>query len=311
MAKRPEICTVLSTLPWHPEETNHLRRAFEPAEFIQCDKNDQATKATLQRAQVHCDHSGLNNSARPAVFAKGLLVTGSAGRSGPALAQYGFFFALAFTYDVRNLLSRQVAHRWEGVEEFRERGALWGRHLGIVGFGYTGREMARIGRSFGMHVTVLRRISGESSPDVDVMLSTEAGDGLDPIPELDVVMLAAGLSDQTYHLFSIEQFRRMKKTSIIVNMARGSIIDEKALIEALKTREIAGAGLDVFETEPLPADSPLWDLPNVLIMPYSTPQMPDKTQRSIDVMVENVKHYREGRPMFNAIDERDLFTKHL
>jgi phosphoglycerate dehydrogenase-like enzyme len=197
------------------------------------------------------------------------------------------------------------------VEEFRERGALWGRRLGIVGFGYTGREMARIGRSLGMHVTVLRRISGASSPDVDVMLSTEAGDGLDLILESDIVMLAASLSDQTYHLFSTEQFCRMKKTSIIVNMARGSVIDEKALIEALKAGEIAGAGLDVFETEPLPAHSPLWDLPNVLVTPHSTPQMPDKTQRSINVIVENINHYREGLPMLNVIDERDLFTKGL
>jgi len=260
-------------------------------------------------AWVHCDHAGLNHSARPGVFAKGLLVSGSAGRSGPALAQHAFYFTLAFVYDVRNSLALQAAHKWGNAEAMRERGALWGRRLGIVGYGYTGKEMASIGRAFGMHVTVLRRTVGEPSPNVDVFLSTENGDGLDGILEADVVMLASSLSDQTYHLFGAEEFRRMKKTAIIVNMSRGPVIDEVALIHALRTGEIAAAGLDVVEQEPLPADSPLWDLPNVLITPHATPQMPDKTQRSIDVIVANIARYREGKPLLNAIDERDLYTK--
>ncbi|KZP01863.1 hypothetical protein CALVIDRAFT_532606 [Calocera viscosa TUFC12733] len=331
MAARPEIRTVLSTLTWKPEEVDQIRRAFAPAEFVQCNKSDTAIiEATLQRAQaailagdlddrvlkapslawVHCDHAGLNHSARPEVFAKGLLVTGSAGRSGPALAQHGFWFALAFVYDVRNALDRQSKHIWGAVEEYRERRALWGLKLGVVGFGYTGKEMARLGRAFGMHVTVLRRTAGESSPDVDVMLSTDAGDGLDEIIQADIVMLATSLSDTTYHLFGANEFLRMKKDAIIINMARGSVIDETALIAALRTGEIAGAGLDTFEKEPLPADSPLWDMPNVLITPHATPQMPDKTQRSIDVIVKNIALYREGQPLLNAIQLRDLYTKH-
>jgi len=186
---------------------------------------------------------------------------------------------------------------------------LWGRRLGVVGFGYTGREMARLGRAFGMHVTVLHRTPGESSADVDVMLCTEAGDGLDAILEADVVMLATNLSDATYHLFGANEFRRMKKDAIIINMARGSVIDEVALVEALREGEIAGAGLDVVETEPLPKDSPLWDMSNVLLTPHATPQMPDKTQRSINVIVENVARYRAGKALLNAIDSRDLYTK--
>jgi len=123
------------------------------------------------------------------------------------------------------------------------------------------------------------------------------------------VMLATSLSDATYHLFGANEFARMKKDAIIINMARGSVIDEAALIEALRAGKIAAAGLDVFETEPLPADSPLWDMPNVLLTPHSTPQMPDKTQRSINVVVENIARYRSGAPLLNAIDTRDLYTK--
>ena len=101
----------------------------------------------------------------------------------------------------------------------------------------------------------------------------------------------------------------MKPDAVIINMARGEHIDEKALVEALKEGWIAGAGLDVFEKEPLPTDSPLWDLPNCLITPHATPSLPDKTQRSINVIVSNVKLYKEGKPLINAIDERDIYTK--
>jgi phosphoglycerate dehydrogenase-like enzyme len=86
------------------------------------------------------------------------------------------------------------------------------------------------------------------------------------------------------------------------------VIDEGALLQALKSGQISGAGLDVFGKEPLPADSPLWDAPNVLITPHMTPAMPDKSQRSIDMIVANIRHYIEGEPMINAITEKDVFT---
>jgi phosphoglycerate dehydrogenase-like enzyme len=327
---KPRKLTVISTLTWPEEELALVREAFEPAEFIQCGLgNEDSFPRALQRAHVallsgdrndailnapqigwvHCDHAGLNSSAKPELFAKGIIATGSAGRSAPALAEHGFFFALAFTYDIRSTLSRQAGHRWEGDVELRERGALWGQRLGILGFGHTGREMAKLGRAFGMHVTVLRRKVGETSTDVDVALSVDAGDSINDLLESDVLMLAAGLSDESYHILGAEQLRRMKKTAIVINLGRGSLIDEEALVQALKAGEIAGAGLDVVEQEPLPSDSPLWDMPNVLITPHATPQVPDKTQRSRKVVVENIKRYRAGQPMLNAIKQRDAYTK--
>ena len=169
MGKRSEIKTVLSTLTWSKSEIDQLRKAFAPAEFVQCSAKDKDTvSATLPRAQVallagklddnvlnaahmawvHCDAAGLDSSARPEVFARGVLLTGSAGRSGPALAQHAFYFALAFVYDVKNALARQAKHQWDGAEAIRARGALWGKTLGIVGFGYTGKEMAKTWAGF-------------------------------------------------------------------------------------------------------------------------------------------------------------------
>jgi phosphoglycerate dehydrogenase-like enzyme len=325
-----EIRTVLATVPYRDDDLDQLRRGFTGAEFVHCDAADDATiRAVLRRADVavlngdlderflsapklgwvHCDHAGLNRSARPEVFERGLIVTGSAGRSAASLAQHGFFFALSLLYDVRALLAAQAEHRWRGAPHVERKHALWGKTLGIVGFGHTGREMAAIGRVFGMRVVVYRRSVSVPSSDVDLMLSARAGHSLDLLlDEADVIMLAASLSDATHHLFAAEQFRRMKPHSVIVNMARGGLIDEAALIDALRTGEIAGAGLDVFETEPLPPESPLWNLTNVILTPHVTPQMPDKTQRSIDTIVENIRRYRAGEPLLNAIAPRDLYT---
>ncbi len=326
-----EIHTVLSTLVFEPDEVDQLRRAFAPAEFVQVHPFDnEAIAVALERADVallpfdlddrhlaapnlrwvHCDHAGLNRSARPEVFERGLIVTGSAGRSAPALAQHAFYFALALTFDAHSLFAHQAAHRWGGIPDYEHRLALHGKTLGIVGFGNTGREMAALGRAFGMRVLAYRRTAGDVPPTVDRMLATEDGDTLDELlDESHVVMLAVALSDATHHLFGAEQFERMRDDAYLVNLARGAVVDHEALIRALGDGQIAGAGLDVTDPEPLPDDSPLWDMPNVMITPHMTPKLPGRTQRSIDVIVDNVGRYRRGEPMRNALTPDDVFTK--
>lgn len=326
-----EIHSVLATVMFEPDEIEQLRQAFAPAKFVHVQPWDDAGIASaLEHADVavilgdldkrylgaprltwvHCDHSGLTRSATPEVFERGLIVTGSAGRSAPALAQHGFYFALALTFDARRLFEAQDAHRWGGLPGYESRLALWGKTLGIVGFGHTAREMARIGKTFGMRVIVYRRSGAEPAPDVDVMLSSDAGDTLDRLlDESDVVMIAAQLTDATHHLLSTDEFARMKNSAFVVNMARGAIIDQDALVKALHAGELAGAGLDVTDPEPLPADSLLWDAPNVMITPHMTPAVPDRTQRTIDIVVENIRRYRAGEPLLNALTERDVYTK--
>ncbi len=330
MSKDDPIKVVLATVQFTESEMDQLRAGFAPAEFIhRSPKDREGISEALQRADVavlagdlndevlaapnlkwvHCDHAGLNGSARPEVFEKGLHVTGSNGRSGPALAQHAFYFALAFTYDVREILEMQRQHVWDGIEDFRERPALWGQTLGVLGYGHTGQEIAKLGKAFGMRVIVYRRSDSPVGPEVDVALSADAGDNLDDLLEQsDVIMLATNLSNETHKLIDARALDLMKNTAVLINMARGPVVEEAALIDALKTGKIHGAGLDVFDIEPLPKDSELWDLPNVLITPHATPKMPDKTQRSIDTMVENARRFRAGEPLLNALSERDLFT---
>lgn len=334
MTDHRSIRTVLATVPYSDDELAQLRDAFGEAEFIWAAADDDAAiRAALERADVavleadlddrhleapnlkwvHCDHAGLNRSARPEVFERGLIVTGSAGRSAPALAQHAFYFALSLTYQARELLRDQAEKVWRGIPDYFWRPALWGQTLGVVGFGSTGQEMAALGRAFGMRVVVLRRnATGELPATVDEMLSDADDDGLGRlIDQSDVIMLAAPLTDRTHHLFGEEQFRRMKPNSVLINLARGPVVDQEALVTALETGEIAGAASDVFTPEPLPAESPLWHAPNFYLTPHMTPRMPDKTQRSIAMITENARRYRAGERMLNEITPDDVYTQGL
>ncbi|WP_420111741.1 NAD(P)-dependent oxidoreductase [Pseudactinotalea sp.] len=261
---------------------------------------------------VHCDHAGLTRSALPSVFERGLIVSGSAGRSAPALAEHAFFFALALRYRIRTLLDQQARRVWSPPVEYgAEAFALAGQTLGIVGFGHTGRAIARRARAFEMEVIAFRRTIDETtSAEVDLMLSSDAGDDLDPLLERsDIVVLAAGLSDASHHMIGRHQLERMRDSAVLINMGRGGLVDEAALVQALRSGVIAGAGLDVVDTEPLSPESPLWDLPTVLLTPHSTPPVADRTQRSLRVIAENRRRYLAGAPLQNELTRRDVYTR--
>lgn len=327
----PQIKRVLATIQYRPDQLEQVRKAFEPAGFITAAPRDQAAvEAALKTVDVavlasdlddrfrdapnlrwvHCDHAGLTRSARPWVFEKGLIVTSSAGRSGPALAEHAMYFMLLHTYDAGALLEAQKAHVWLRDEKQENRRAMWGKTIGILGLGNTGKELAGRAKVFAMTVLGYRRSAGPAPAGVDRLYSGDRGDSLDDmLRQCDFVAIALPLSDATYHLIGRKQFAIMKPTAFIVNMGRGAIIDEEALVEAVKAGTIAGAGLDTVTAEPLPASSPLWDLPGVYITPHSTPAVADKVERCIRIISENVKRYKAGEPMINRLDARDVYTK--
>ena len=121
-------------------------------------------------------------------------------------------------------------------------------------------------------------------------------------------MLAVPLSDATHHLIGERELQLMKPSAYLINMARGAVVDEAALLGALQAGRIAGAGLDTFEREPLPPESPLWDAPNTLITPHTTPQVSDRTGRSLAIIEENARRYRSGEPLLNLLRPEDVYT---
>lgn len=328
-----EIKTVLTTVNYDEEHLDRLVKAFAPAQVLWFDKKDaEGIKTVLDRIDVavldddlddlilsapnvrwiHCSHAGLNKSARPEIFERDIIVTGAAGRSAPSLAEHVFFFALSHIYDVYRLHEAQKEHRWkEFSKQYQQSKGLNSKTMGIIGLGNTGKAVAKRAKAFEMRVLGYDRLDFEEIPEgIDEFYSLNRGDTIDRIlEESDFVVLCCRLSDETYHMIDREQFEKMKETACLINLARGSVVNEQALCQALKQKKIGRACCDVFETEPLPADSPLWDLDNMMVTPHSTPRVADIYSNALDILIENIGRYRNVQEMINRLSERDVYTK--
>jgi phosphoglycerate dehydrogenase-like enzyme len=321
---------IITTLRYQGAHWDGLVKALGGAEVLRFDSPDapgfadalgSATIAILAKDPtpeilaarnlrwIHVDHAGLNRAAKPEAFREGLIVTGSSGRSAPVLAEHALFFCLALAYHYPNFLDAQRAHQW-GVPGQDDLRGLYGRTMGIVGLGNTGKELAVRAKVFGMNVLGYRRRATEAPAGVDKVFSADAGEGLDALLEAsDFVVLALGLSDKTHHLIGERELGLIGPQGYLINMARGPVVDEAALVRALHEGTIAGAGLDTFEIEPLPRDAAIWDAPNALITPHVTPAVPDRTGRSLEIIVENIRRFAAGEPMLNRLMSEDLYSQ--
>jgi len=176
--------------------------------------------------------------------------------------------------------------------------------VGIVGLGSIGREVARLAKAFGMRVVATRRSAKQvaSAKYVDIVLPREQLPRL--LSESDFVVLSLPFTAETNKLIGEEELQTMKPTAYLINVARGSIVDEEALIRALNEHWIAGAGLDVFATEPLPADSRLWELPNVIFSPHIAGGMEDYDIQATELFCENLRRYLSGKNLLNVINKK-------
>ena len=325
-----EIKKVLTTVRYQGWHLQKLIEALAPAQVVVADtQDDAAVRAGMKDADVailcgdlddrilegncikwiHCDHSGLNESAREEIFRRGLIVTGSAGRSAPVLAEHAMFFALSLIYHAHAMHDAQRAHIWRGAGDYAQDRGLYGKTMGIIGLGNTGRELAQRAKQFYMNVLAYDRLDIEKPEHVDKFYCMDHGDTIEPLlRDSDILVLCCRLSDETYHLIDANAFQRMKKSALLINIARGPVVDSVALEQALKHGIIAGAGSDVFEQEPLDEESPLWDLPNMIITPHCTPEMPDMTARCLDIICENIRRYRADEPLQNQLIARDVYT---
>lgn len=181
---------------------------------------------------------------------------------------------------------------------------LRSKTVGIVGLGNIGREVARLAKAFGMRVVATRRSTKRvaRAKHVDILLPTEQLTRL--LKESDFVVLSLPFTSETNRLIGEKELRTMKPTAYLINIARGNIVDEEALICALDERWIAGAGLDVFATEPLPADSRLWEFTNVIFSPHIAAGMEDYNIRATELFCDNLRRYLSGKNVFNVIDKK-------
>lgn len=324
-----ELHRVLVTVPFPERKMQQLQHTLSPAEILYVDRKDQeGIRKALREVDaaiilgdvndliltgkhlrwVHCDLSGLTHSARQEIFDRGIRVTGSAGRTAPALSEHAILFMLALAYDIPGLLDCQRKHQWGGIPGYQDRRGLIGHTAGIVGVGHTGAVLARYLKTMGMTTLGYRR-QDEAVDGIDEMYCADRGDSLEPLlTRSDYLILTVQLSDATYHMIGEKELQMMKPSAYLINMCRGSVVDEAALVRALNKGVIAGAGVDTTEIEPLPDDSPLWDAKNVLITPHTTPTVPDRLQNSLDIICENIRRYRADQPLLNQLTIRDLYT---
>ena len=324
------INSVLVTVPFEKQHKNELERAIAPASIIYCDSRDgecidkaletvdvaiissNVTEQFLNAKNlkwVHCDMAGLTGSASPAVLESGLIVTGSAGRTAQTLSEHVIMFMLGLTYDVYALHDQQKKRIWGGIPNYEARRGLVGKTAGIIGLGNLGKELARKLKAFDMRVLGYRR-SNEKVDNVDLQFSAVGGDSIDQLLiESDFVILATALTDQTYHMIGKHELSLMKTTAYLINICRGSVVDENALIDALNMGAIAGAGVDTTETEPLPKESKLWNARNIMITPHITPTVPDRLGNSLKIIIDNIKRYKNNESMNNLLREEDVFSQ--
>lgn len=228
--------------------------------------------------------------------------TSSVGVHATQLAEWAMLGLLAFTKGLPRLLRDKGSRQW-GHYPVRE---LHGQRLLVIGLGHIGGEVAREGRALGMHVTGVRRQPRDEDHElVDDVGSIEELASL--VPHADAVVLALPGTAETQGLFTASLIDALPPHAVLVNVGRGTTVDESALVNALREGRLAGAALDVFETEPLPADSPLWGMDNVLISPHTAALSTKENERIVELFIDNLHRFRDGRPLRNVVDTERFY----
>jgi phosphoglycerate dehydrogenase-like enzyme len=241
-------------------------------------------------------NAGLDSPLFKKIFDRGVRISNSNAQA-PAIAEYILAQVLAEWHPLKAQRAAQAAHEWTRIG-FRE--LSQSRWL-IVGYGNIGRETAKRAKSFGAHVTGIRRSPG-ADPVADVIAPMSELPSL--LPASDIVVLTAPLTDATHHLADARFFAAMKDGAIFVNVGRGGLVDETALLAALDTNRPGLAILDVFETEPLPKDTPFWDHPKVRMTAHCSPASTGTFARGDQLFLDNLARYARGETLITEVTER-------
>lgn len=247
---------------------------------------------------VHTPSAGVDHILIPEVTENNITLTNSAGAHAVPIAEFVMMYMLCHIKHTRSLMALHPENAWD-FENRQDLNELYGKTVLVIGLGSIGREIARRASAFGMRVTGSRRTP---RPMEDVAQVVGADEWRVLLPEADYVVVAAPLTEQTRAMVDAAALAQMKPGAYLINIARGQIIDTDALIEALHSGHLAGAGLDVTPEEPLPAQHPLWKAPNVWITPHISYSSPHTRERMFDIFLENARRYVSGEPLLNVVD---------
>ncbi|MFW5741974.1 MAG: D-2-hydroxyacid dehydrogenase [Spirochaetota bacterium] len=237
----------------------------------------------------------------PEARAHDFTLTSASGVHAVPISEHMLGFLLALGRGFLACIRGQRDRVWDANRD-QELFELEGRRVLILGVGAIGERFAVLCRACGMETVGMRRDPSIPADGVDRMAAT--GALLAELPYADVVANTLPYTDETHHLLGADAFAAMKAGTIVVNIGRGGTIDEDALVAALRDGTVGAAGLDVFETEPLPEDSPLWDMENVLITPHYAGLTPRYNERLFDIFIDNLERYLRGGELRNVVDKR-------
>jgi phosphoglycerate dehydrogenase-like enzyme len=245
----------------------------------------------------HAPNAGVNHILTPKYLERDLILTNGAGVHGIPIAEFVITYLLAYTKRLPILYQLHAEHNWQrGLPNIE----LFGKTLLIIGAGGIGQEIAVRAKAFGMRIFGSSRQS-QPLPNFDKVVG--ANEWKELLPEAEFVVIAAPLTLETKGMIDMETLRLFRPDAYLINIARGAIVDESALTKALQESWIAGAALDTVFTEPLPAESPLWTLPNVFITPHCSGNSPRVKERTLALFLDNLTRYRQGQPLRNVVDK--------
>jgi phosphoglycerate dehydrogenase-like enzyme len=241
---------------------------------------------------IHTLAAGVESLPFDLLRRSNIVVTNSRGLYADALGEFAVAAMLWFAKDLRRMLRNQEAQTWEPYTVER----LAGKMVGIIGYGGIGRAIGERATALGMRVVGVGRRQEFGDPTID-----------DVVAQADYVVLSAPLTPRTLRLMSRDRIARMKPTAVFINVGRGRTVDEEALVDALREHRIRGAALDVFDTEPLAPNHPLWRLDNVLISPHTADHTSDAHVRAMQFYLENLRRFRAGESLENVVDKIEQY----
>jgi phosphoglycerate dehydrogenase-like enzyme len=260
----------------------------------------QVPQAVMDRARrlrwIHTTAAGVDGLLIPPVAQGRVILTHSVGIH-VGMPEHIMGLILMFSRRLHRAVRSQMARRWDRAGTVGEE--VEGKVLGVLGLGAIGRALGGRAAAFGMRVIGTKR-TVERIPHVERVLPAEGTDEV--LREADYLVILLPLTPATRGLIDARALGLMKRTAVLINVGRGQVVDEDALIDALRQGRIAGAGLDVFEREPLPADSPLYEMDNVIITPHVAGASHSYYDRAIPIFCENLRRYLDGRSMLNVVE---------
>jgi D-2-hydroxyacid dehydrogenase (NADP+) len=283
----------------------HLKKIIPDAEILVCFSIDKETFLSAKKLKwIHGAYVGMDKFLFHELLKSKVLLTSSKGMHGETVSDHAMAMILAFAKGLVPSWNCKMQKEWCQMEVMKQRFEPQEKFLGIVGFGTIGQTLARKAKAFGMEVMATKNTvkKGEKIKYVDKLLPKDKFREF--LCSSDVMVLTVPLTKETYHMIGAKELDCMKNTAILINVARGGVVDQKALIDALIEKKIAGAGLDVFEEEPLSPDSKLWDLENVILTPHVAGSRRDYFKKVGEIFRNNLIRYLNKKPLLNLVDKK-------